>query len=76
MATDALSPVSERRNRNVAVGLFFLAAGMVGAAYAAVPLYQLIAAGLPAQFPPLRVTAEVPGNLPVELSTIRLVSDQ
>ncbi len=41
MATDALSPVSERRNRNVAVGLFFLAAGMVGAAYAAVPLYQL-----------------------------------
>jgi cytochrome c oxidase assembly protein subunit 11 len=41
MATDALSPVSEKRNRNVAVILFLLAAGMVGAAYAAVPLYEL-----------------------------------
>jgi cytochrome c oxidase assembly protein subunit 11 len=41
MATDALNPVPERRNRNVAVVLFVLAAGMVGAAYAAVPIYQL-----------------------------------
>jgi cytochrome c oxidase assembly protein subunit 11 len=41
MASDALSPVPERRNRNVAIALFLLAAGMVGAAYAAVPIYQL-----------------------------------
>ena len=41
MAIDALSPPPERRNRNVAVMLFLLAAGMVGAAYAAVPIYQL-----------------------------------
>ena len=41
MTTDALSPLSERRNRNVAVLLFLVAVGMVGAAYAAVPLYQL-----------------------------------
>jgi cytochrome c oxidase assembly protein subunit 11 len=41
MATDALAPLPERRNRNVAVILFLVAAGMVGAAYAAVPIYQL-----------------------------------
>ena len=41
MATDALAPIPERRNRNVAVLLFVVAAGMVGAAYAAVPIYQL-----------------------------------
>jgi cytochrome c oxidase assembly protein subunit 11 len=41
MATDALHQPGERRNRNVAVILFLVAAGMVGAAYAAVPLYQL-----------------------------------
>jgi cytochrome c oxidase assembly protein subunit 11 len=41
MATEALSPVPEQRNRSVAVLLFLLAGGMVGAAYAAVPLYQL-----------------------------------
>src|SRR6188474_1441480 len=41
MATDALSPVPEQRNRNVAVILFLVAVGMVGAAYAAVPLYRL-----------------------------------
>src|SRR6188474_1187769 len=41
MATDALSPVPEQRNRNVAVILFLVAVGMVGMAYAAVPLYQL-----------------------------------
>ncbi len=34
-----------------------------------VPLHQLTAPGLPVEFPPLRATAEVPGNLPVELST-------
>jgi cytochrome c oxidase assembly protein subunit 11 len=41
MAVETLSPLPERRNRNVAVVLFLLAAGMVGAAYAAVPIYQL-----------------------------------
>ncbi len=41
MAADTLSQVPERRNRNIAVVLFLVAAGMVGAAYAAVPLYQL-----------------------------------
>ena len=41
MAIDALSPVPEKRNRNVAAILFLLAVGMVGAAYAAIPLYQL-----------------------------------
>jgi cytochrome c oxidase assembly protein subunit 11 len=41
MATDTLSPLAERRNRNVGALLFLLAAGMVGAAYAAVPLYAL-----------------------------------
>ena len=41
MATETLSPLPERRNRNVAVILFLLAVGMVGAAYASVPLYQL-----------------------------------
>jgi cytochrome c oxidase assembly protein subunit 11 len=41
MAVETLSPLPERRNRNVAVALFLLAAGMVGAAYAAVPIYQL-----------------------------------
>ncbi len=32
-------------------------------------LYQLVAPGLPVEFPPLRASEEVPGNLPVELST-------
>jgi cytochrome c oxidase assembly protein subunit 11 len=41
MTADTLSPLPERRNRNVAVALFLVAAGMVGAAYAAVPLYEL-----------------------------------
>ncbi|RYE07248.1 MAG: cytochrome c oxidase assembly protein [Hyphomicrobiales bacterium] len=41
MATDALAPLPERRNRNVAVILFLVAVGMVGLAYASVPLYQL-----------------------------------
>jgi cytochrome c oxidase assembly protein subunit 11 len=41
MASDALHPVPETRNRNVAVVLFFVAVGMVGAAYAAVPIYQM-----------------------------------
>jgi cytochrome c oxidase assembly protein subunit 11 len=41
MASDALTPIPESRNRNVAVILFLVAAGMVGAAYAAVPIYQL-----------------------------------
>lgn len=41
MATETLNQVPENRNRNVAVILFLLVAGMVGAAYAAVPLYQL-----------------------------------
>ncbi|MBL8596479.1 MAG: cytochrome c oxidase assembly protein [Devosia sp.] len=41
MATDTLHTPAERRNRNVAVILFLVAAGMVGAAYAAVPLYEL-----------------------------------
>jgi cytochrome c oxidase assembly protein subunit 11 len=41
MATDALGPLPQRRNRNVAAILFLVAVGMVGAAYAAVPLYQL-----------------------------------
>ncbi len=41
MSTDTLSPVPEGRNRNVAVILFLVAAGMVGAAYAAVPIYQM-----------------------------------
>ena len=41
MAVETLSPLPERRNRNVAVVLFLVAAGMVGLAYAAVPIYQL-----------------------------------
>jgi len=41
MASDALNHPPERRNRNVAAMLFLLAVGMVGAAYAAVPLYQM-----------------------------------
>ncbi len=41
MATDTLHTPAERRNRNVAVILFLVAAGMVGAAYAAVQLYDL-----------------------------------
>jgi cytochrome c oxidase assembly protein subunit 11 len=41
MATDTLSQLPERRNRNVAVVLFLVAAGMVGAAYAAVPIYKI-----------------------------------
>ena len=41
MTSDTLHSPGERRNRNVAVLLFVVAAGMVGAAYAAVPLYQL-----------------------------------
>ena len=34
-----------------------------------VPIYQLVAPGLPREFPPLRVPPEVPGNLPIELTT-------
>ena len=34
-----------------------------------VPIYQLAATGLPHQFPPLRVPPEIPGNLPIELTT-------
>jgi cytochrome c oxidase assembly protein subunit 11 len=41
MATEALTPIPERRNRNVATLLLLVAVGMVGAAYAAVPLYEL-----------------------------------
>lgn len=41
MATDSIHPQADRRNRHVAVVLFGVAIGMVGAAYAAVPLYDL-----------------------------------
>ncbi|MEO6015179.1 MAG: cytochrome c oxidase assembly protein [Devosia sp.] len=42
MSSDTLQPIiPETRNRNVAVVLFLLAIGMVGAAYAAVPIYQM-----------------------------------
>ena len=41
MATEPLQSPVDRRNRKVAVVLFLAAAGMVGAAYAAVPLYEL-----------------------------------
>ena len=41
MATDSIQHAPNARNRNVAVILFGVAAGMVGLAYAAVPLYQL-----------------------------------
>jgi cytochrome c oxidase assembly protein subunit 11 len=41
MADTALSPVPEKKNRNIGGLLFLLAVAMVGAAYAAVPLYQL-----------------------------------
>jgi cytochrome c oxidase assembly protein subunit 11 len=41
MAQGAVSAPPARRNRNVAVVLLLVAVGMVGAAYAAVPLYQL-----------------------------------
>ena len=34
-----------------------------------VPIFQLAAPGLPREFPPLRVPPEVPGNLPIELTT-------
>jgi len=44
MATDALHHLPERRNRNVAMVLLIVAVGMVAAAYAAVPLYQLFCA--------------------------------
>jgi cytochrome c oxidase assembly protein subunit 11 len=40
MADDALSP-PPRKNRNIALVLFVVAVAMVGAAYAAVPLYKL-----------------------------------
>jgi len=40
-AADALPAAPPTRNRNVAGVLFLLAISMVGAAYAAVPLYQL-----------------------------------
>jgi cytochrome c oxidase assembly protein subunit 11 len=36
-----IDPATARRNKRVAVAGLFLAAGMVGVAYAAVPLYQL-----------------------------------
>ncbi len=41
MASEALHAVPEKRNRNFAIVLLLVAVGMVGAAYAAVPLYQL-----------------------------------
>jgi cytochrome c oxidase assembly protein subunit 11 len=41
MAHTALPSASEQKNRNVGAILLLLAIGMVGAAYAAVPLYQL-----------------------------------
>src|SRR3569832_748773 len=43
MAQDAL-PTAPNKNRNVGGILFLLAIAMVGAAYAAVPLYQLFCA--------------------------------
>jgi cytochrome c oxidase assembly protein subunit 11 len=36
-----IDPAVARRNKRVALGGLFLAAGMVGLAYASVPLYQL-----------------------------------
>lgn len=39
--TGATEPLHDRRNRRIAVVLVLVAVGMVGAAYAAVPLYDL-----------------------------------
>ena len=42
MNSPAKSPDSNRRNARLALSLFVVAAGMVGLAFAAVPLYQLL----------------------------------
>jgi cytochrome c oxidase assembly protein subunit 11 len=44
MAETAITPPEEKKNRNIAGILFLLAVGMVGAAYAAVPLYYAFCA--------------------------------
>ena len=41
MAVEFAPLIPEKRNRNVGALLFLLAVGMVGAAYAAVPIYQM-----------------------------------
>jgi cytochrome c oxidase assembly protein subunit 11 len=41
LTNPAIDPAMARRNRRVAIAGLFIAAGMVGLAYASVPLYQL-----------------------------------
>ena len=41
MANIEVSPTVSNRNRRIGIGLLVFVAGMVGVAYAAVPLYQI-----------------------------------
>ena len=88
MAESTLTPVAERKNRNVGGLLFIVAVAMVGAAYAAVPLYQLFceatgyggttrvatgnAKGVIAREMNVRFDANVDGSVPWEVTPAKL----
>jgi cytochrome c oxidase assembly protein subunit 11 len=70
MTSADLSPVPTTRNRNVAVLLLVVAGAMVGAAYAAVPLYQLFCQATGFGGTP-RVASENPKGVIARQMTVR-----
>ena len=89
---DIALPAGQNRNRNVGFILLLLAVGMVGAAYAAVPLYQLFCAatgyggttrvasdnlkGVIAREMTVRFDSNVDGSLPWQVTPAKAITDK
>ncbi len=92
MANDVLPSAPHRSNRNVGLVLLLVAVGMVGAAYAAVPLYQLFCQatgyggttrvasanlkGVIARDMTVRFDSNVDGSLPWRVTAAKPVTDK
>jgi len=92
MAEDTLHPAPTGKNRNVGAILLLLAVGMVGAAYAAVPLYQMFcqatgyggttrvatgnAKGVIAREMTVRFDSNIDGSLPWQVTPAKSVTDK
>jgi cytochrome c oxidase assembly protein subunit 11 len=92
MTSESLRNAPATRNRNVGAMLFLLAAAMVGAAYAAVPIYQIfcqvtgyggttrVATGNPkgiiAREMTVRFDTNIDGSLPWQVTPSRPVTDK
>ena len=92
MAQDTLPDAPAGKNRNVGVILLLLAVGMVGAAYAAVPLYQMFCQatgyggttrvatgntkGVIAREMTVRFDSNIDGSLPWQVTPAKPVTDK